>query len=249
MTLFKEEVKFFDEQADAIVKAALPVDTTPERERAKRLSIEDEIEETKEEIEEEETDEEDNHLMKELRRAIKTGDVIGCIIKNHVSSLEKEKLVDIFEEGMGIHLRILASFFEIIKSKDAQQDLIDLISKILRKIIAEEEEKGREVDDDEIRRRARIIFWNLNFLLVYGIIYKIVHSLGSDKLTEIVGMIDSRNRTPASFLIKHGILMWYNKNLQIDDLAKKIKEKDFSEIAQNILKFMVVDYSSLYYNK
>jgi len=229
VTLFKEEVKFFDEQADAIVKAALPEDTTPERERAKRLSIEDEIEEAKEEIEEEETDEEDDHLMKELRRAIKTGEVIGCIIKNRVGSLEKEKLVDIFKEGMDIHLRILSSFFEIIKSKDAQQDLIDLISKILRKITAEEEEKGKEVGDDEIRRRARIIFWNLNFLLVYSIIYKIIHSLGSDKLTEIVEMIDSRIKTPASFLIKHGILMWYNKNLQIDELAKKIKEKDLSD--------------------
>jgi len=246
VTLFKEEVKFFDEQADAIVKAALPEDTTPERERAKRLSIEDEIEEAKEEIEEEETDEEDDHFMKELRRAIKTGEVIGCIIKNRVGSLEKEKLVDIFKEGMDIHLRILSSFFEIIKSKDAQQDLIDLISKILRKITAEEEEKGKEVGDDEIRRRARIIFWNLNFLLVYSIIYKIIHSLGSDKLTEIVEMIDSRIKTPASFLIKHGILMWYNKNLQIDELAKKIKEKDLSEIAQNILKFMVVEYSSLH---
>lgn len=242
-TLFKEEVKFFDEQADAIIKTALPVDTTPERERVKRLSIEDEIEENKEEIEEEETDEEDDHLMKELRRAIKTGEVIGCIIKNRVASLEKEKVVDIFKEGMDIHLRILASFFEIIKGEDAQQDLIDLISKILRKIIAEEKKKGREIGDEEIRRMARIIFWNLNFLFAYGIICKIVHSLGSDKLTEIVGMIDSIINTPASFLVKHGILMWYNKNLQIDELAKKIKERDFSEIAQNILKFMIVNYT------
>jgi len=184
--------------------------------------------------------------MKELRRAIKTGEVIGCIIKNRVGSLEKEKLVDIFKEGMNIHLRILSSFFETIKSKDAQQDLIDFISKILRKIITEEEEKGKEVGDEEIRRLAKIIFWNLNFLLVYGMICKIVHALGSDKLTEIVETIDSRNGTPASFLIKHGILMWYNKNLQIDELAKKIKEKDFSEIAQNILKFMVVEYSLLH---
>ena len=126
VTLFKEEVKFFDEQADAIIKAALSVDTTPERERAKRLIIEDEIEENKEEIEEEETDEEDDHLLKELRRAIKTSEVTGCIIKNRVGSLEKEKLVDMFKEGMNIHLRILSSFFEIIKSEDAQQDLIDL---------------------------------------------------------------------------------------------------------------------------
>ena len=147
---------------------------------------------------------------------------------------------------MDIHLRILSSFFESIKSEDAQQDLIDLISKILRKIIAEEEEKGKEVGGDEIRRKARIIFWNFSFLFVYYIIYKIIHSLGSDKLAEIVEIMDDRINTPASFLIKHGILMWYNKNLQIDELAKKIKEKDFSEIAQNILKFMVVEYSSLH---
>jgi len=246
VTLFKEEVKFFDEQADAIVKAALPTaNTTPEQERAERLSIEDEIE-AKEEIEQKEDDEEDDHLIKELRRAIKTGEVIGCIIKNRVGSLEKEKLVDIFKEGMDIHLRILASFFEIIKSTDAQQDLNDFISKRLKKIIKEEKEKGKEVGDEGIRKMARVIFWNLNFLFVYGIIYKIVHSLGSDKLTEIVGIIDSRINTPASFLVKHEILMGYNKNLQIDELAKKIKEKDFSEIAQNILKFMVVEYSSLY---
>jgi len=244
VTLFKEEVKFFDEQADALIKAALPVDTTPEREREKRLRIADEIEEVKEEMEKEETDEENDHLMKELRRAIKTGEVIGCIIKNRVASLEKGKAVDIFREGMNIHLRILSSFFEIIKSKDAQQDLIDLISKILRKIIAEEEKRGMEISDDEIRRKARVIFWNFSFLLVYGIIYKIVHSLGSDKLTEIIGIIESKIKTPVSFLVKHGILMWYNKNLQIDELAKKIKEKDFSEIAQNILKFMIVDYTS-----
>jgi len=246
VALVKEEVKFFDEQADDIIKVALPGGTTPEKERVERLSIEDEIEEAKEEIEQKEDDEEDDHLIKELRRAIKTGEVIGCIIKNRIGSLEKEKVVNIFKEGMNIYLRILASFFEVIKSKDAQQDLIDFISKILKKIIAEEEEKGKKVGDEEIRRMARTIFWNFNFLVVYGIIYKIVHSLGSDKLTEIVRIIDSRINTSASFLVKQGVLMWYNKNLQIDELAKKVKEKDFPVIAQNILKFMVVDYSSLH---
>ena len=70
--------------------------------------------------------------------------------------------------------------------------------------------------------------------------------MGSDKLTEIIEIADSRIETPASFLVKHGILMWYNKNLQIDELVKKIEEKDFSKMAQNILKFMVVDHCSLH---
>lgn len=246
VTLVKDEVKFFDEQADIIIKAALPsANTTPEQERAKRLSIEDRKEEAKEEIEQKEADEEDDHL-KELRRAIRTGEVIGCIIKNRVGSLEKEKMVDIFKEGMNIYLRILASFFEIIKSKEAQQNLIDFISKRLKKFIAEKAKEGKEVGDEKVRKTARIIFWNLNFLFVYSVIRKIVHALGSDKLTEIIEITDSRIKTPASFLVKHGILMWYNKNLQIDELAKKLKEKDFSKMAQNILKFMVEDHCSLH---
>jgi len=245
VTFFKEEVRFFDEQANVIIKAALPLaNTTPEQERAKRLNIEDEIEETNEKIEQK--DDEDNYFTKELRRAIKTGEVMGCIIKNHVGSLEKEKAVDIFKEGMNIHLRILAYFFEIIKNKDRQQVIIDLISNVLKKIIAKEEEKGRKVNDEKMRRIVEVIFWNLSFLFVYGIIHKIVHSLGSDKLTEIIEIIDSKVKTPVSFLVKHGILMWYNKNLQIDVLAKKIKEKDFSEIARRILRLMVVDHCSLH---
>jgi hypothetical protein len=50
----------------------------------------------------------------------------------------------------------------------------------------------------------------------------------------------------ASFLIKHGILMEYNKNLQIKDLTKKISEKDFSEIAERAIKLMVVNHCSLH---
>ncbi len=246
VTLIKDEVKFFDEQADAIIKALLSsVNTPPEQERARRLSIEDKVEESKEEIGQKEVYEEDEDL-KELRKAIKTGEVMGCIIKNRIGSLEKEKLVDLLEEGMNIYLRILASFFEIIKSKKAQQDLIDFISKQLKKFITKKEEKGKEVDDENIRKKARSIFWNLNFLFVYGIIYKIIHALGSDKLTEIIKIIDDKINTPASFLVKHGILMWYNKNLQIGELTKKLKEKDFSEIAQNILKFIVIDHCSLH---
>ncbi len=246
VTLLKEEVKFFDEQADVIIKAALPsAMITPERERAKMLSFEDKIEETKEEIDQKEAEEEDGFL-KELRRAIRTGEVIGCIIKSRVGSLEKEKLVEIFKEGMDIYLRILAFFFEGIKSKEAQKDLINLISQLLKNFIAEREERGRVVDDEEVRKMARIIFWNLSFFTVYSVIRKIIHTFGSDKLTEIVEMIDNIINTPVSFLVRHGILMWYNKNLQINELIKKIKEKDFSEIAQNILKFIVVDYCSLH---
>ncbi|MFZ3065364.1 MAG: TIR domain-containing protein [Nitrospirota bacterium] len=241
-TLTKDEVRFFDERADIIIKAVLPpANTTPEKERYKRLKVQDEVEQSQEDVEKK-----DDSLGIELRRAIKTAEVIGCIIKNRAGSLEKTKLEEIFKEAMNVHLRILSSFFDIIKNEDGQKVIVDFISERLEKVIEKSEEEKRKLSEEKIREIARIIFWNLNFFLVCGIIYKIVHSLGSDKLTVIVNKICDEVNTPASFLIKHGILMGYNKNLQINELTKRINEKDFSEIAKRAIKLMVANHCSLH---
>lgn len=91
-----------------------------------------------------------------------------------------------------------------------------------------------------------IIFWNLNFGVFFVFINKIVHSLGADNLTNITNEVCDNVNTPASFLVKHGILMWYSKNLRIDDLCNKIKEKEFSYTAQKIIKYMVINHVSMH---
>ena len=245
-TLKKNEIKFFDEQVHVIVKAVLPpANKTPEKERTERLNYQDEIEQSQKDIGEKEAICEEDSSEIELRRAIKTVEVMGCIIKNRAGSLEKVRLEDIFMKAMNVHLRILSHFFEIIKSENEQKDTVDFISE---KLILLEESKGgkRELSEDKRKKIASIIFWNLNFFVVFGIIDKIIHSLGSDKLTEIVNKVCDEINTPASFLIKHGILMGFNKNLQIKDITKGISEKDFSEIAKRATKLMVVNHCSLH---
>ena len=76
--------------------------------------------------------------------------------------------------------------------------------------------------------------------------HKIIHSLGSDKLTEIIETYCDRENTPATFLVKHGILMWYNKNLQINDIKSRIENPDFSKTAKRIVEHMVVDHCRLH---
>lgn len=100
-TLSKSEIDFFDAHIEKIIEAALPpVDQNPEEARKKSLSVKDSIEEEKDQ--EDDMDEEDNELELELRRAIKTVEVMGRIIKNRSGSLEKEKLEMIFESGMNV---------------------------------------------------------------------------------------------------------------------------------------------------
>lgn len=248
-TLTKDEVKFFDEEADAIVKAALsPANTTPEIERMKRLKIEDQQEQSGKDVKQVAEKDKEDILENELRRAIRTVEVMGCIIKNRSGSLEKLKIEEIFEEGMNVHLRILSSFFEIIKKQDGQKTIINLISDRLEKIIKEKgnERKKGKLGEEELKKLARTIFWNSNFFIVCGIIDKIVHSLGSDKLTEIVVRICDKQNTPAFFLVEHGILMWYTKNLQIEKIAEKFREKDFPETAKRVMRFMIVNHCALH---
>ena len=237
-TLGKDEVSFFDEHIGTIIKAALlPPNKTPEQERERRLKIRDDMELVQEK------EQEDDSLGRELRRAVKTVEVMGCIIKNRAGSLERTKLLEIFKEAMNVHLRILFSFLELIKDNEGQKDIIEFISERLGKI---REEKEGKLSKEKLEEASRTIFWNLNLLVVYGVINKIVHSLGSDKLTEIVNRVCDEINTPASFTIKHGSLMWYKKHLKTDEIVERVKEKNFSQIAERVIKLMVVNHCALH---
>ncbi len=241
-SLTKDEVKFFDEQVDFIIKASLPPSNVmAEKARQESLKIKDKIEQQHQQ--EEEIEDFKDLIEKDLRKAVKTAEVIGCILKNRVGSLEKTKLEELFEEAMNIYLRILSWFFEIIKNKETQKSIIEFISNVLSKIITERKKNLNEI---ELEKIARIIFWNLNFFFVYAIINKIAHSLGSDKLIEIIENVHNRINTPASFLVREKILMWYLKNLKLDEIVKNIRQKNFSDIARRVIELMIADFCYLH---
>lgn len=253
-TLSAAELSFFDEQADNIVQAALPFPKeAPETVRNKRLSAQKDYEEKSTHTKSNDAIEDYDELAKELRRSIKTVEVIGSILKNRAGSLHKEGLKSMFEEAMNVHLRILTSFFELIKTKQEQEAIISFISRRIKIVIEKvaekrisEGQKERELSKEKLEKLSKTIFWNLNFFTICGLINKIITSLGSDKLTQIVEAVCDDKNTPASYLVKHGILMWYNKNLQVDTIAKKIDEGGFSNIAKRIMNFMIVDHCAMH---
>lgn len=251
-TLNIEEISFLDDQVDLIVEEVLPPATTsPEIERTKRLQAQDEEDQFKRNDGVEEDRQGNDDLEIELRRSIKTVEVMGRIIKNRAGSLEKKQIESIFEEAMKVHLRILTSFFEAVENDE--DEVIAFISHRLGKIMEDRQEqrkeegkKKRDVSDEDLKKLSRVLFFNMNFFFIHGLINKIVHSLGADTLTEITENVCNKENTPASFLVKHGILMWYNKNLRINDIVDSINKDDFSESAKKILKFMIVNHCSMH---
>jgi len=252
-TLNRDEIKFLDEQVDVIINEVLPhAAATPEKERSQRLKMQDREDQILRDTHEKDIQNHDD-LEVELRRSIKTVEVMGRIIKNRAGSLEKRRLEEIFEEGMKVHLRILTSFLVIVENDE--DEVIDFISNKVRKIIEEKGErrkaegkKERMPSNEELKKLSKVIFCNMNFFFIYGLITKIVHSLGSDKLTKVIEKVCDKENTPASFLVKHGVLMWYNKNIQINNIVHEIEiENDrFSETSKKVLKFLIVNHYAMH---
>ena len=249
--LSKKEMKFLDSNLDFIPNALLPEKNNPEKNRniileQKHLSEEEHIEyETSEtqEFEENET----NESFSELRRAVKTVEVLGNIIKNRAGSLEKERIILIFEEAMKVYLRIISSFFQSIQHEEVQELLINHI-----KYSIEKNKNYKTYDENSITSEdiSKSIFWSINFGVIYAFINKIIHSLGSSKLTNIIEKVCDKNDSPISFLIKQGILMWYEKSInksQIQEISEFVKRKDFSNTADMILKYQIVEHCKMHH--
>lgn len=246
-TLSKEELAFFDDELDGIMDAILPdKQINPEKVRQSRL--EEKAAQEEEENQKKNSEDEDEELLvnefsRELRRSIKTVEVMGRIIKNRSGSLDRNRIEEILAEGMNVHLRILSSFFTLIKNKTHQDEIIDYI---LNRMVSYVENKKTKPDQEKYTIIAKTIFWNLNFAMIFAVIHKIIHSLGSDKLQSIVNDICDQINSPAALLIKHGTLMWYCKNLQIDNIVKEMNEADFSETAKTVMQHLIVNHSSMH---
>ena len=146
---------------------------------------------------------------------------------------------------MNVHLRILSSFFDLIKREEGQREIIDYISDRLEKYIEKNEGK-KPLTKEQLINLSRSIFWNTNFFIVYGCFEKMVQSLGSNKLTQVIDAVCRKVDTPSAFLLKHGILMWNNKNLQVDNISERIKDDGFSETATKVMKMMIISHCSMH---
>lgn len=236
-TFDKHCLSVFQKQSFSMPQPSLPSRNNVEVNRANALKIQDEIEDIPNEdnIDEEEVADE---LSIELRRSAKTVEVIGAIVKNRAGSLGNELLKNLFLTGVNVHLRQTSSFLALIEKMTEENDYSDfLVERIRDNYPNESEEKLKQI--------ANRFFWSVNFGFIFTTIRKISKSLGSNKLTNIVKEVCDSMNTPASFMIKHTILMWSNKNLRIKELVKMDKILD-CPISKSVMTWIITEYCSMY---
>lgn len=228
--LDKNELVFFDEQSKNIIQSKI-IPSDCEETRQKELAAKDESELT-------DLDEFKDEFATELRRSIRTVEVAGQILKNRIGSIKIKDAKEIYRIAQNVHLRLMSNFLNMIKDEKNQKILIDYISNHLKS--KKDDEKKSDLEKKE---NAKRIFWNLNYFVILALIDKIRASLGSSKLCDIVKSISDESDIPVLKVIKHVDLMWYKKQVDIEEIKKLVFEDElFSEIAKSAMKFFVSSY-------
>ena len=234
-SLSKEELAFFNTSPVLF----LPNDSSnksPETVREERLKQRDVIEEKQDEDKPSyKNEEDDNELSREIRRSIKTVEVIGRIIRNRTGSLRQSELSLMFKTGMNIHLRLITSFFDLINNP---KERIATLNYIKNKIHSAKP----DIDDDNLDVLAEKFFWNMNFGVILGFLGKITFSLGSDKLIPIINDVAESQNTEATFIIRQAITMYFKKNLQISEIETMLNSHAVSEVSKRLMYCIVADY-------
>lgn len=234
-TLDKECLKVFSGIEQQIATPSLPAVNTPSENRRKDLEHKDRIEiEAYKQKPSDEDDETDNEFALELRRSIKTVEVLGSIIKNRAGSLRNDQLERLFEDAMDVQLRHVSNFLELVKSITESEEGTKFLEERIK-------EAHPEVNEDELPTRANMLFWAMNFCFIFSVIKKTAFSLGSASVVRVAKSVCERRNTPASFLLKHTILMWFKKNVVIDELQKMDKILD-NRTAKNAMLWLISDY-------
>ena len=228
-TLDKEELAFFSPNFVEQQKLTNEKQNVA-KEREKHLARQDAVEDAEQNRSEDLNDDEDNGLSAQLRRSIKTVEVMGCILRNR-AGWNRQKLEQLFEKGASVHLRIVSSFFVLVQHMIKRENYDDFIQK---RVAA----KNPQMSDSQLKVVSQNIFWNLNFGFILAMIDRVTIALGAKTLIDISDSVCDRLGSPASFVIKENIAMRYQHNIRIDEI-KTFDTKRLAPPTKNALLFFV----------
>lgn len=231
-TMSKEEMLFF--KNDSMAGIEIPSIESPHEERRRALVKCDEEEIHNSDEIEYEDDEAGTELSLELRRSFQTVQVLGRILKNRYGSIKTVQLNEIFENGMNVHLRLITSFFELVKKMITYPDYGSFI---VEKLI----EDNPKLSDKETKNKAQTVFWNINFGFIVSMIQIISTLLGSKNTIRVSDAVCSKDITPIKFIIQQDIAMRFTKNIRLDEILDSDKI-DMSEVAKKALVFSIAHF-------
>ncbi len=234
-TLNKDETDFISKSVKNLGTITVaPNGHNPEVARNKKLEKKDTLKPIVEKIEDKIEEQDDDLLLVEIRKAAKSLEIIGQIMRNQRGTFKKDRLEELFVEGQNVGLRLLKSFIELMGHTSLDEFIQERITKI-------SEEKNQVLSKEKIKIISGQLITRFSYNVVFGWLHKIVDSLGYEKLTSIADNVDKKTNTTASKLINFSIHAWHKKNIDFNKLKSLHGnfEDDKNEMAKYLLKDVV----------
>lgn len=241
----ENDVSFFNERNFTSIKKVLPSEDTS-RNREIRRQIQDEYsDDIDNDTEDAELQNEnagdltkERKFIKELNQAFKTLELLGQIIRNFPYSFEAKIKEEIVLSCFVIGLKCIKAFHSIIETE------WDLIKEVYSEDFVQKHPKA---DKRKISQKVEARLNHIATIVAEGVINKISHSVGHEKLSEIYKDITSERIQTAIDIVKLSIQLNYQQGIPtkiIKDLKAKLEN---NPLVSEVLAKMVVEFMTYQY--
>jgi len=166
-----------------------------------------------------------------IQHTIRLVELIGQIVKNH-GEIKKIKLKKYYLLGMSTYKRICMYFISNFKNYEKE-----FIKYIEESLLFE-----KNYSTEEVKKEAYKLFAGLHFLSITATVFRTTDALGAKHLiADIIKPILDDDITPINYCIYLHSLMWYKKEIPIDEL--KVYIKQFPDTIIFLIKLLLKDYT------
>lgn len=207
---------------------------TPSEHRDRRKVIQDELDTGHDGLadEEESAEIEGLSLIAQIMMLFKTSEILGQILKDQYSKINRPRKVGLLEDLFNAPLRAISDFYKFIE--DNPDSLVAEIESALKR-------KESIKSDKERGRIAKSVVASLVQIVTFSFILKTAQAANSESLMEDIRTAVEKNNSLAYKLIEVCILLDSPKNLPRGKLKEVYKEAKDDFIAENLLKIMILN--------
>lgn len=205
---------------------------TPSEHRRRRNEHRDQLDDGSDDLSASEEESADLSLVARTTMLFKTTEILGQVLKNQYSKIQRRRKAELLEEIFNGPLRALRCFYDYFeKYPDA----------LVAEVDAEIKRVGHVTEDERRKKIARKVVASLILLMTLGFVTRAAESAGSDDLLDDVGDIVNKNGTIAFSFIQACIYLDSPKPLPRKLLRKLYRDAQRDAMLSRLLQIMVLN--------
>lgn len=232
-SLDDSEVDFLLNYVSHLGQITMTATNSSREHRRELLQRQDDAEKNKrssEEVDNEEFDIDEEFRL--LRKALKTAEVMGHILKTRPGSFKKMDQQSYYREALSLYMRITKRFLEDFKENED-----GFLEYFLYRI---EKFDKAQLDKEQLYDLACGYYFEFNLLNYEACIVRATAVLGSEPILKIIDTVCTEMATPLATLVKIHANMWYSKTIPLAELKKLFQNGN--AFVQRMIQGMLVRF-------